>query len=392
MANKDLWDMSDDEIEAAFLEAKASEQSPDTQFETELDNTSMDVEDLNDVPEDEGTEEFDDGLEQPEDTEDSDHDTSTDEEEGDSDEEDETDSELDEDSDNDTTETEPEIEEEQPAQPYKFKANGKDYEFSSEEIVEQFPKIFGQAMDYTKKMQAIKPWRKTIDAIDGAKLNHNDINLMIDVLKGDKGAISEVLKRTGVDALELDTDETNPYVVKDYGRDDDALAIKDVVDIISKDPEYQVTQNILSNEWDETSWNTFAKDPEMIKLLHEDVKSGMYTTLQPVAEKLKLFDGGKKSDLEYYKQAAGQYFTKVNREEEHNARQQELVNKQAAEKDRLEKIKAQSAKRKATAEASTKRKAAAPTKNVASSRNLVDYLDDSDEAFDEWYKKVQEGL
>lgn len=409
MNDNELWDMSDDELEAAFKEAQAGQQSPDTdledQYTEEFDDSETSMEDTDEeVSLDDGAEEeFDDGPEQPEDElEDSGHDTSDDSEDNESTEEDETDpatDDLDEDPDEDddtsSDEDEEDDDEEQPAQSYKFRANGKDYEFSSEEIVDQFPKIFGQAMDYTKKMQTIKPWRKTIDAIEGAQLSHNDVSLMIDVLKGDKDAITEVLKRTGTDTLELDTETDSRYVAKDYGRDDSALAIKDIVDDISRDEEYSTTHNILSKDWDEKSWNAMTENPEMIRLLHTDVKSGMFQTLQPLAEKLKVYDGASKSDLDYYKEAAQQHFTQVAEQEALTARRAERQATQEtkqAERARLADVKAQSQKRTATKQASAKRKAAAPTKNAVASRDVVDYLQESDEAFDDWYKRIQDDM
>ena len=421
MKEEDLWDMSDDDLEAAFKEAQASEQSPDTDYEaeqsatSELDESEPSTEETADGDEEavldddtaEEEEEIDGGPEQLEDDlEDSGHDTSDDsttDEVTDEDDPDATKETPDEDSEDDkdpssddTTDGE---ETEQPAQSYKFKANGKDYEFSSDEIVEQFPQIFGQAMDYTKKMQAIKPWRKTIDALEGAELSHKDVSLMIDVLKGDKEAITEVLKRTGTDTLELDTEADSAYVAKDYGRDDSALAIKDVVDDISQDVEYSTTHNILSKEWDEKSWNTMAADPNMIRLLHTDVKSGMYQTLQPLAEKLKVFGGANKSDLEYYKEAAQQYYNKAAVQEAQEKRQAEAqVTKQTAlaatqaEQTRLASVKAKTQQRNATKDASVKRKAAAPTKHAAAGRDVVDYLNESDESFDDWYKHLQDSM
>lgn len=411
MAEKDLWDMSDDELENAFREAQASITSPDTGFENEFNesNTSMEESDANEEVEvDETSAEYENGPEQPEDDlEDSGHDASDEsdadsvDEEDTSDtteevtDEDPTEETEEEDEDPDSEETEDEEGEEQPAQSYKFRANGKDYEFSSKEIVEQFPKIFGQAMDYTKKMQAIKPWRKTIDAIEGASLSHDDINLMIDVLKGDKNAITEVLKRTGTDALDLDMEATSAYVAKDYGRDDSALAIKDIVEDISRDVEYATTHNILSKEWDDRSWNVMAENPEMIKLLHTDVKSGMYQTLQPLAEKLKVYDGGRKSDLDYYKEAAQQHFTQVAEQEAYERKQAErraLQESKLEEQTRLAEVRAKSQQRVATKQASAKRKAAAPTRNAVAGRDVVDYLDDSDEAFDDWYRRLQDDM
>ena len=376
---KDLYNMSDEELEQAFLAAKAEIGSPDTQYEADR--------------EDEAEED----LEQPVDDEDSDDDAdmdaSEDEAEDDgSDVDDETP-----DGEDADAEEEPEKEEEpkqaevQPIQKHKFKANGREYEFTDDEVREQFPKIFGQAIDYTKKMQALKPWRKTIDAIEGAQLSHDDVNLMIDVLKGDKDAVAAVLKRTGVDALELDVEQSR-YVPKDYGRDDKALAVKDVIEEISGDAEYSTTYKILSKEWDDDSFREMTSDPDLIKLLHIDVKSGMYDRVQPIAEKLKVYDRGRRSNLDYYKEAARVYFNEQAQEEARRAEYEKarvLRESELADKARVRDVRDQQKQRVAVKQDAEKRKAAAPTKKVAGTKKVIDYLDDSDEAYDEWYKSLQ---
>jgi len=404
----ELYDMSDDELEAAFKEAKASEGTEDTQYEEDyasedVQNDSGETEDFADIEEDE--EDSTNNPEQPvvDDQDSDDYDAST---EGNAEEDseenvDETaketpdgETEVDEDV---TTEDDEEAEDEvQPEQTYKFKANGKEYEFTESEIKDKFPSMFGQAMDYTKKLQTIKPWRKTIDALEEAKLTHEDLSLFIDARKGDKEAIAELLKQTGVDALDLDL-ENSTYVAKDYGRDENALAIKDIVDDISRDSEYEKTHNILTKDWDNKSWGEMSQNPETIKLLHVDVKSGMYDKIQPMAEKLKVYDGGKESDLDYYKSAAKQYFGQVEQQEAEQARrsQQSAAReaaqaKQQVEQDKLSQVKASQAKRAATADASAKRKAAVPSSGKVSNRGIVDYLDASDEEFQEWYDKAMD--
>ena len=369
---EELYSMSDEELAAAFKDAKS-------------DYTDESVEDSVEEAE---------YVEQPVDDEDSDDDASAnDEVEEEADEETEAtdDGEPDEGTDDqadDTTEVEDKTAKDvQPVtnQPYTFKANGKDYTFSEDEVKAQFPKIFGQAMDYTKKMQAMKPWRKTIDAMEQAKLNHNDVNLMIDVLKGDKDAIAEVIKRTGVDALELDTEDSK-YVAKDYGRDDATLALRDVIDEISGDPEYETTHKILANEWDDTSWKRLSSDPEMIKLLHIDVKNGMFQRLQPIADKLKTYDRGSKSDLEYYGEAARQYAYET--QQAQRATEERNINE--ARTRELNAVRANQQKVVNTKEAAQARKAATPVKKTAGVKKVVDYLDDSDEEYDKWYKeKIQ---
>ena len=379
MTDEQMFNLSDEELERAFLEARAQDNSPETDIETEIGY-------------DDSEETID--LEQPETDSDNDlvvDDTEDTEPEADSEETESTPDEgtevAEEQTEEDDAETVPEVTE---TPVHKFKANGKEYTFTPEEMMSQFPKIFGQAMDYTKKTQALKPWRKTIDAIESANLSHDQINLMIDVFKGDKNAIAEVMRRTGVDALDLDT-ENNVYTPKDYGRDDTALAIKDIVDEISSDKEFSITQQILNKEWDDRSFSELTRDPELIKLLHIDVKSGTYDKVQPIAEKLKVFDRGRKSDLEYYKQAAGEYFREIDevqRRERAMEEQRQLKEAKAARQAELERVRTTQAKQEAVKTQAVARKAAAPTKsNAGTKKSVTDYLDESDEAYDDWYKR-----
>ena len=374
MATLDPWDMSDEALEEAFRNAKADGASPITDIEDNYEEEEeVKLEHPIEDSDDNGTEivELDDGIDEP---------AELDAPDGDVDEEVE------------PTEdpVEDKIDEVQEVQKYKFKANGKEYEMTDDEMKSQFPKIFGQAMDYTKKTQAMKPWRQTIDAIESAKLSHEDVSLMIDVLRGDKQAIAEVIKRTGTDALDIDT-ENSKYTPKSYGRDETALAIKDVIDEISADKEYDITHKILSKEWDDKSFAEFTKDPELIRQLHVDVKSGMYNQVQPIAEKLKVFDRGRKTDLDYYLQAAGELFTEQDAEKQRQAAIENQRVQVAAKADRqaeIERVKATQQAREKTTEKVDARKAAAPVKAVSGTKKVMDYLDDSDEAFEEWYKKM----
>ena len=378
MTDENVWEMSDEELEAAFMNAKADADSPVTMSE-EDENDEITT------------------MEQPnEDSEDDDltvDDVTKDVTEENSDEAKGTDEYLKDDEEQTDEVTEAVVPvAETVSQKNKYRANGKDYEFTDAEIKEQFAKVFGQAMNYTQKTQAMKPWKKTIDAIETANLSHTDVSLMIDVLKGDKDAIAEVIRRTGTDALELDT-ENSKYVPKDYGRDDNALAIKDVIDTISKDKEYDTTHRILSKDWDDSSFKELTEDPESIALLHEDVKSGMFARVNPIAEKLKVFDGAKRSDLDYYKLAAVEYFKE---QDEIRHRVESMNNQKIAQQAKLDK-QTDIARVKATQQAKVdntakveKRKAAAPVKANAGTKKVIDYLDDSDEAFEEWYKKMED--
>ena len=382
MSDNEINDLSDAELEAAFKSAKAEIGStvtitnePDVDYDDEVDE-----------------------LEQPD--VDSDDDTSANEEdekevEDDSDTENEDADESAETEDEQTDNTEKDSDKVvQPTQEIlKVKANGQDYEFTLDEMKSQFGSIFAKAQDYTKKTQALKEYRKTIDIVQNAGLSDNDLNLFADVLKGDKDAIAAVLKRTGVDALDLDTENVN-YAPKNYGRNDTELAIKDIVDDISADKEYVITHNILEKQWDSKSREKFIEDPNMIKGLHIDVKSGLYDKLNPIMQKLKIYDGATRSDLDYYFMAHKQ-FMDSQRDASSKAEKAELarVENQAkvAEAEKVSTVKAKMAQQTATKEASVKRKAAAPTKKAVGT-SKINYLNDdpSDDEVEEWFKNIKQ--
>jgi len=388
LTEDDLFDMSDEELVAAVKEAKADEVNEEIDPVAEAQEEIIDTE-----------EPVKDDLEQPI-SEDSDDNADADEKpidskvDGPAGEEKAPDGELNkEPDDNSDAEKKVDDEDAQPVQKQKFKANGLEYEFSDEEMKKQFPKVFGQAMDYTRKMQKMKPWRKTIDAIEQANISNDDLNLAIDVLKGDKDAIGELLKRTGVDALELDTEESN-YEPKDYGRDETTLALKDVVDEISADPEYARTQKVLGSDWDESSWNKMSQDPSMIKALHVDMKEGVFDKVQPIADKLKIYDGGRKSDLDYYMEAGQVYYNQLDADNaaSREAGQVEVARvAELAKAAELERVRSESANREVEKQKAVSRKSAAPTKSGSVAKSgVIDYLDDSDEGFDKWYASLQD--
>lgn len=383
-----LYDMSDEDLEAAFREAKSSISDESEEEEAEVvDELEQSTDDSDEEIIDE-----DDNIEPEEEVVEDEEPEALDEDVEDNSEESVTEDEVVDDN------NPPEEEVAKVTEPVKlkYKANGHEYEFTEDEVKEQFGKVFAQAANYTQKMQEIAPWRKTISALTDNSLSHDDVNLMIDVLVNkDKDAIASIIQRTGVDTLDIDTENVS-YSPKEYGKSDQELAINDVINNISRDTEYKITQHVVDSQWDSNSRMKLAQNPKMIEGLHDDVKSGVYDKVSPMAMKLKVLDGGSKSDIEYYLEAGREFYTaqrateqaEIASAEEAKVNQEKLL----ADRQAIEKAKSDEAKRSATKESAAKRREAAPTKKVAGKKNVVDYLEDSDEAFDDWYKKLQESI
>ena len=346
----------EEEVEVEGTETEVEEDEVDTAEQPEDDNESEDSDDNNDVDE-----------EQVEETEE--------------------DSETEEGA-QDTVDEQPTEEETKPTEDthkvptFRLKADGTEFELTENELKQ----LASKGMNYTKKMQDIKEYREHVSAIKEAALSKDDINLMIDVLKGDKDALATVMKRTGVDALDVDV-ENSKYVPKNYGRNEVELEIEEVVETISRDPEYVTTKHIISSNWDKQSQMEFVKDPIKIAKLHEDVKNGIFDQVVPMMLKKKALDGARKSDIEYYIEAGTDYYQNKAREA-YNARviEAEKARKQAE----IKAVKEQEAKRSVVTETASKRKAATMTKPKTAKRSIDDYLNTamSDEEFSKLMEKA----
>jgi len=390
----DVNNMTDAEFEE-FM--RTAEDGPDEVVEVESaddsiseDTTeeSVDTEDEDDSSLEQSEEASDDESEQPDadsDEEQIDDENSEDEE---SDDDTEEESEVDESTDETSDEQPAEVntEDKPETQTYRVRADGEDFELTVDELVKLAPKAF----NYVKKTQEIAPWRKTISALKEANIGHDDVNLMISALQGDKGAIAEVFKKNKLDPLELDTENTS-YVPKEFGKSETELDLQEVLNGISKDPEYTKTQSVLSSEWDDASWNTLVesvKDPSKrlrngqtyIEGLHTDIKTGMYDKVAPVMKKLKMFDGAQKSDFDYYIEASKVVMQELSKPQQEN----KLV-----DEDKIKTVKRQTEQRQAVKSNSKKRKAATLVKSSAGKKDVIDYLDDMNDAdFEKEMQKI----
>ena len=265
---------------------------------------------------------------------------------------------------------------------FRLKADGSEFDLTEDELKQ----LASKGMNYTKKMQDIKEYREHVSAIKEAALSKDDINLMIDVLKGDKDALATVMKRTGVDALDVDV-ENSTYVPKNYGRNEVELDIEEVVETIYRDPEYVTTKHIISSNWDKQSQMEFIKDPVKIAKLHEDVKNGTFDQVVPMMLKKKALDGARKSDIEYYIDAGTDYYQNKARE----AYTASVIEAEKAKKQAdIKVVKEQEAKRSVVTETASKRKAATMTKPKTVKRSIDDYLNTamSDDEFSKLMEKA----
>ena len=177
-----------------------------------------------------------------------------------------------------------------------FKANGKEITPKS---VEDIIGLMQMGANYTKKMQLMAPMKKVVQSLDNAKIDEQELNFLIDVSKGDKEAIKQLLIKHKIDPLEIDLDGDNTYSPRNNIASDEDVEFNDtLMDIHDSLPRIQ---EILNNTWDDNSKKAILKDPRLMRALHEEVQMGRFDEVQKRLEAEKTFGRYKGvSDVDAY--------------------------------------------------------------------------------------------
>lgn len=176
-----------------------------------------------------------------------------------------------------------------------FKANGKEI---VPKTVDDVISLMQMGANYTKKMQLMAPMKKAVESLNKASIGEEDLNFLIDVHNGDKGAIKKLLEKHKVDPIELDMEDTN-YVPKNNIASDEDVEYSDaLIDIQSSLPKIQ---EIITKQWDNQSRTELLKNPQLMRALHEEIEMGRFDDVQAQLEIEKTFGRYKgKSDIEAY--------------------------------------------------------------------------------------------
>lgn len=246
---------------------------------------------------------------------------------------------------------------------YTIKANGKEYDMSIDELKQMASK----GMDYVKKTTALKPYRTMIAAMEQNGLSAEDINLLIDLKKGNKEAIAKIVSDSKIDVYDIP--DSSDYTPTEYRVHESQLDMKEMIADISKDSEFSRTSDIYS-KLDENSKTAINNNPAMLAGLHQDIKSGLFDQVLPYAEKRAMIDGYSQPFLKYYMEAGNEYLKNVNTQNQIKSQQQV----------------------KATTPINRDNKLAASLPSArADKKTVIDYLDEelSDEDYHAWRSKLQ---
>lgn len=155
-----------------------------------------------------------------------------------------------------------------------FKADGKDFSVRSPEDA---IRLMQQGVNYSRRMQELKPMKALNRMLQDQNLNDPEkLNFLIDVSKGDKAAITKLLKDHKIDPMDLDLEKETGYQARDYRGNPQDNEFRDALDNALTTPEGQALVSHIHKDWDSKSKARLREDPSILGTLQEFKASGVY--------------------------------------------------------------------------------------------------------------------
>lgn len=182
-----------------------------------------------------------------------------------------------------------------------FKANGREIAVKN---VDDAIALMQMGANYNKKMAALKPSFKILKMLENNNLlDESKLGFLIDLDKKNPDAINKLVKDSGLDPMDLDTDKASEYKQTSYTVDERELALDTVLRELEGSPTYNRTLDVIGNKWDVASKQVIADAPQLIKVINDHMDSGIYDMIASEVERERML--GRLtglSDLEAYRQ------------------------------------------------------------------------------------------
>lgn len=155
-----------------------------------------------------------------------------------------------------------------------LKANGKTIDLKSPQEAIQ---LMQMGANYTKKMQAIQPYRKVLLMLENnGLLDEGKLSFLIDIEKKNPEAIKKLIKDAGIDPLEIDTSTEPTYREGNHRVSDEEAAFVSVLEDLRSTQEGTDTLQTINSQWDQASKEVLWKQPELMATIHQQRANGIY--------------------------------------------------------------------------------------------------------------------
>lgn len=167
-----------------------------------------------------------------------------------------------------------------------FKANGK---MITPQSPEEAISLMQMGANYTRKMQALQPYRKVMLMLENNGLMDEDkLSYLIDLDKKNPEAIRKLLKESGTDPLDIDMEGEINYQKGNHRVSDTEAAFATELDDLKSTPEGQATLGVISQTWDEASKNALFENRGLLQTIQSQRENGIYDIISNEINRLQM--------------------------------------------------------------------------------------------------------
>ena len=155
-----------------------------------------------------------------------------------------------------------------------FKANGKVITLKTPEEAIQ---LMQMGANYTRKMQAIAPYKKTLLMLENnGLLDEDKLSFLIDLDKKNPEAIKKLIKDAGIDPMDIDTSTEPQYKEGSHKVSNEEAAFMTVLDDLKQSQDGMQTIKEINSNWDDASKNILWSSPDIMRTIHQQRENGVY--------------------------------------------------------------------------------------------------------------------
>ena len=166
-----------------------------------------------------------------------------------------------------------------------FKANGKMF---TPQSPEEAISLMQMGANYTRKMQALQPYRKVMLMLENNGLMDEDkLSYLIDLDKKNPEAIRKLLKDSGTDPLDINMEEEINYQKGNHRVSDTEAAFATELDDLKSTPEGQATLGVISQTWDEASKTALFENRGLLLTIQTQRENGIYDIISNEVNRLQ---------------------------------------------------------------------------------------------------------
>mgnify|MGYP003598714617 FL=1 len=167
-----------------------------------------------------------------------------------------------------------------------FKANGKEITVDS---AEDAIKLMQMGANYHKQMQQLKPAKRIIAMLEQAgMLDENKLNHAIDIMNGNSAAIHKLIQERNVDVSDLYSDSEVDYTPNQHQVTDERIELDTLFNELNSTSHGQRVLQEVAGTWDEKSRYTIGQTPEILRLLSNQIESGIYDVIVAEVDKQRM--------------------------------------------------------------------------------------------------------